>query len=86
MPLQAALAKIAGEFWAAAQAEAAARLTRDRENMAATLRAGEEILTEALDRLDAAEEEIAGMREIVARSEDRLDGAEARLELARPYR
>lgn len=45
VPIQAALAKVAGELWAAAQAEAAAALTRDRENLAATLKANDEILT-----------------------------------------
>ncbi len=39
VPLQDALAKVAGDLWAAAQAEAAARLTRDRENLAVTVRA-----------------------------------------------
>ncbi len=79
VPLQGALAKVAGELWAAAQAEAAARLTRERENMAATLRAGEEVLTDALDRLDAAEAEIAGLRASLERAEARLDGSERQL-------
>ncbi|MGW9820492.1 plasmid replication DNA-binding protein KfrA [Methylorubrum extorquens] len=79
VPLQAALAKVASGLWEAAQAEAAARLTRDRENMAVTLRASEEVLAEALHRLDAAEAEIAALRESLARAETRLDGSEARL-------
>jgi len=73
VPLQDALAKVAGDLWAAAQAEAAARLTRDRENLAVTVRASEELLAEALDRLDAAEAEIAGLRESVTRAEARLE-------------
>lgn len=83
VPLQGALAKVAGELWMAAQAEAAARLTRDRENLAATARAGEAVLAEALDRLDEAQAEIAVLRASLARAEGRLDGAEARLERAR---
>lgn len=73
VPLQDALAKVAGDLWAAAQAEAAARLTRDRENLAVTVRASEELLAEALDRLDAAEAEIAGLRESVTRAEAQLE-------------
>lgn len=71
VPVQAALAKSAGELWAAAQAEAAAALTRDREHLAATLRAGDEILAEALDRLDAAEVEMADLRRTIERLEGR---------------
>lgn len=73
VPVQGALAKVAGELCAAAQAEAAARLTRDRENLAVTARASEVVLAEALDRLDAAEAEIAGLRESLARAEARLE-------------
>ncbi|MGU3340773.1 DNA-binding protein [Methylobacterium mesophilicum] len=82
-PLQAALAKVAGEFWAAAQSEAAAALTRDRANMAATLRAHDDVLADALDRLDEAEGRIAEMRGELERAAGRLDDAEARLERKR---
>lgn len=83
VPLQGVLAKVAGDLWIAAQAEAAARLTQERENLAATLRASEEVLAEALVRLDEAGAEITGLRESLARAEARLDGSEARLEKLR---
>ncbi len=49
-------------------------MTRDRENLAATARAGEAVLAEALDRLDEAQAEIAVLRASLARAEGRLDG------------
>jgi hypothetical protein len=72
-PLQAALAKVAGEFWAAAQVEAGAALVRDRANMAETLRANDAVLAEALERLDEAEARIAEMRAELGRTEVLLD-------------
>ncbi len=71
VPVQAALAGAAGELWAAAQAEAAAALTRDRENLAATLKVNDELLAEAMERLDAAEEEKAALRRTIQRLETR---------------
>lgn len=62
VPLQEALAKVAGDLWSAARAEAAAALVRDRENMAETLRAHDAVLAETLERLDEAEARNAELR------------------------
>ncbi|MGU3476554.1 DNA-binding protein [Methylobacterium sp. D48H] len=68
--VQGRLAAAAAELWEAAQAEAAAVLTVERERMAAERRAGDEILDEALARLDVAEAEIGRLRERLARLEE----------------
>lgn len=69
--LQGALGKAAAEMWEAAQAEAAAALLAERGNLEARARAGDELLDEALARLDAAEAEAARLRERVERLEER---------------
>ncbi|KQP51147.1 hypothetical protein ASF41_13250 [Methylobacterium sp. Leaf111] len=77
VPLQDELGKAAVRFWEAAQVEAARILDRDRANMAAELRAGEEVLVEALDRLDAAEAEKEALRARLAKVEKRLERVRA---------
>lgn len=68
--VQGRLASAVGELWAAAQAEAAELLVAEREAMEARLRVGDEVLDEALARLDVAEAEMARLR-------GRLDRLEA---------
>lgn len=68
--VQGRLATAVGELWAAAQAEAAELLVGEREAMAARLRASDEVLDEALARLDVAEAETGRLRERL----DRLEG------------
>ncbi|MGW9820267.1 plasmid replication DNA-binding protein KfrA [Methylorubrum extorquens] len=69
--LRGILGKAAAEMWEAAQGEAAAALLVERDNLEARARAGDELLEEALARLDAAEAEAAGLRERVQRLEER---------------
>lgn len=69
--LQGVLARAAAEMWEAAQAEAAAALLVERENMEARIRVGDELLVEALGRLDIAEAEAARLHERVERLEER---------------
>jgi hypothetical protein len=69
--LQGALGRAAAEMWEAAQAEAAAGMLVERGNLEARARAGDELLDEALARLDAAEAEAARLRERVERLEER---------------
>ena len=71
--LQGGLGKAAAEMWEAAQAEAAAVLLVERENLEARARAGDELLEEALARLDVAEAEATQLRERVERLENRLE-------------
>lgn len=63
--LQGVLGKAATEMWEAAQAEAAAALLAEREKLEARARAGDELLEEALARLDVAEAEAVRLRERV---------------------
>jgi hypothetical protein len=67
--VQGRLASAVGELWAAAQAEAAELLVAEREAMAARMRAGDEVLDEALARLDMAEAEMGRLRERLDRLE-----------------
>ncbi len=71
--LQGALGRAAAEMWEAAQAEAAAALLVERENLEARARAGDELLEEALARLDVTEAEAARLSERVQRLENRLE-------------
>lgn len=71
--VQGRLASAVGELWAAAQAEAAELLVAEREAMEARLRASDEVLDEALARLDVAEVEMARMRARLDRLEAGTD-------------
>ncbi|GJE27536.1 DNA-binding protein [Methylobacterium organophilum] len=71
--LQGVLGKAAAEMWAAAQAEAAEALLVERGNLEARARAGDDLLEEALGRLDMADAEAARLRERVQRLENRLE-------------
>ncbi|MGN8094771.1 DNA-binding protein [Methylobacterium sp. 22177] len=75
--LQAVLGKAAAEMWEAAGAEAAAALLVERDKLAARARAGDELLEEALARLDVAEAEAARLRERVEGLEERQEKVRA---------
>lgn len=70
--LQASFGAVATAMWAEAQSEAAARSVIDAENHATALGARDAVLDEALASLDAAQAELAGLRERVAVLERRL--------------
>ncbi|KQP92953.1 DNA-binding protein [Methylobacterium sp. Leaf117] len=62
-----------GRAWEAAQAKAAELLAGECEEMAARMRASDEVLDEALAGLDVAEAEMGRMRERLERFEDRRE-------------
>lgn len=64
--LQASFGAVATAMWTEAQSEAAARSVIEAENHAAALGARDAVLDEALASLDAAQAELAGLRERVA--------------------
>lgn len=68
--LQRRLREFAVELWEAARADAAAELVAEHAALEARTRAGDEILDEALARLDVAEAETGRLRELLARLEE----------------
>lgn len=64
--LQASFGAVATAMWTEAQSEAAARSVIEAENHATALGARDAVLDEALASLDAAQAELAGLRDRVA--------------------